>query len=81
MAKSDDLEKLFDASQEVVREAFASALRIAEQRGVDPQQLIRASFTQLQALGFGMGYTPVATKPGSGPAPRSGTGQRQKPKK
>jgi hypothetical protein len=55
MPKSDDLQELFDASQEVVREAFDAAVRVAERRGLDPQKVIRASFPQLQAMGFALG--------------------------
>ena len=71
MARTDEHEKLFDAAQEVVRESFATALRVADDRGVDPQRLIRASFTQLQALGYGLGYGPPGDRPKAKPKPRS----------
>jgi hypothetical protein len=66
MAESDELTRLFDAAQEVVRESFQTALRIADERGVDPRALIRAAFSQTNALGYGMGYgsgTPAKRRP------------------
>lgn len=56
-ANSKQLQDLFDASQEVSREAVASVFRIAKERGIDPQRLLRVSFQSLQGLTFGtMGF-------------------------
>ena len=55
MARESDkeMQKLFDASQEVAREALASILRIAKERGVEPQALLRASYQGLMGMQFG----------------------------
>jgi hypothetical protein len=71
MAKADEMQKLFDASQEVAREAFAAALRIADERNLDPADLVRASFSQLQMLSFGLGGRPRHGPPGPKPKPRA----------
>jgi hypothetical protein len=74
VAKADDMQKLFDASQEVTREALAAALRIADERGLDPGDVVRASFIQLQGLSFGLGggprHGPPKPKPRAKPRPR-----------
>lgn len=64
---SQQLQDLFDASQEVAREAVASALRIAKERGLDPTRLLRVSFQSLQGLTFGtMGVGPAGPKASTG---------------
>ena len=65
------MQKLFDASQEVAREAFAAALRIADERDLDPRDVVRASFIQLQGLSFGLGGPPRRPpRPKPKPRPR-----------
>jgi len=62
-----EMQKLFEASQEVARDAMASVLRIAKERGLEPQALLRASYQGLMGMGFGsLGAGPPPPPPPKG---------------
>jgi hypothetical protein len=67
-----ELQKLFDGSQEAARESVASVLRIARERGLEPQALLRATYQGLMGMQFGslgVGASPVPRK-GSAKSPK-----------
>ena len=47
---SDEVRKLFEASQELARESVEVALRIADERGLNPNDLLRAAAMTLTGL-------------------------------
>ena len=69
---TEEIQQLVEASQEVVREAVASVLRVADERKIDPHQLLRVSFHSLQGLAFSnLGQArPPAKPPRRKPTPK-----------
>ena len=56
--QEQEIQEMLDASQEVAREAIASVLRVAKERKIDPQRLLRVSFQSLGAMSWTMASPP-----------------------